>query len=130
MKSWVCMDNFFLFVNYKMETLVQLFNSYDIDNDGFITSNDFKHAINILDLKIINIDTNKQYSYDDLIEYIKMHHNIKTINIQNIQNILNKSLSDNDIKIILSEITGNINNEEYDVNITQINDYLNKISVL
>lgn len=111
-----------------METIAQLFNSYDIDLDGLIVANDFKHIINILDIEITNIETNKKYQYCDLIEYIKMHHNSKIINVQNMKNILNENLSEKDIDVIVDEITGNYKSDN--INVTQLNDYLNKILIL
>lgn len=108
--------------------LRNIFNMYDIDNDNNIDCDGFKHIINILELPIINIDQNKQYSYEDLINYIKTHHNIKTINIQKLKVSLNTKLDTNDTNLLISEMTGD-NNKIKNINSDKINEYLDKFLI-
>lgn len=109
-------------------SLRNIFNIYDIDNNNSIDCSGFKHIINLIDLPIINIDQNKQYSYEDLIDYIKTHHTINPINIQKLKVSLNKKLDTNDTNLLISEITNN-NNKIKNINSDIFNEYLDKFVV-
>lgn len=76
-----------------METLKDIFDHYDHNKDGKINNIAFKLVINLINLPIINC-TNKYYTYDDLLNYIKKYGQIKKpITKTRIRKLLNSNES-------------------------------------
>lgn len=97
-----------------MNTLQDIFNYYDVNNNKFIDAKCFKQIINLFELQINNIQE-KQYTYDDLHAYIqekKANNNttkrqIIKITKDEIRQILSNYLNNADVIFIISVLFKN-----------------------
>lgn len=94
-----------------MESVQEIFDYYDNDNDGIINETCFKQIINTLGLSLDNIEK-KQYNYNDLNNYI-LNESKKNVNIMinknKIHKILSEHLNENDADFILNDLGGTCN---------------------
>lgn len=93
-----------------MTTLKEIFNLFDVDNDGFIDLNSFKRVVNIIGLPLENIDASKtNFNMFDLHEYIIDNKEIDKVN----KNLLKKKLNENcichDKQFIIDKLESNKN---------------------
>lgn len=87
-----------------METLKDIFDNYDNDEDGKIDCISFKLIVNLIGLQIIDC-TNKYYEYSDLIDYIKKYGTLKKpISKNKIRQIVKKNYKKN-LQFVISDLT-------------------------
>ncbi|QKF94113.1 EF-hand domain-containing protein [Fadolivirus algeromassiliense] len=110
-----------------MSELYKLFKTYDLHNTELIDCYSFQKIISILNLPVSNID-NKDYSFDDLKNYIKKYHTLTSIEYDELYKLLNNCLNQNDVNVIMNELTPS-NNKTKHINMKNINDYLDTLSI-
>jgi Ca2+-binding EF-hand superfamily protein len=103
-----------------MERLQNLFDKFDYDANGSINAIEFKIILNILDI-IPECDNNKKYSFDDLLNYIRINRSLNgKINLDNLKAIMRNSHSELDINVIVNEMGC-----AEEISVQKIKDYCN-----
>ena len=92
----------------SIHTLYDLFDHFDTNKDGYINNISFKRILNIINLPLNHV-LDKEYTYKDLIEYIKKYglcnKKRKVYRKKHIKNIVNNHNIDNDdMKFVMHQL--------------------------
>jgi hypothetical protein len=104
-----------------------LFNKFDIEHNNSISGISLKRILNILNIKDFSgIESNKNYTYDDLLNFIKnkkISKQSNTIKIDKIKEFLENYYEPTTTNFIIKDTYGEkIKNDDI-VDITQLVDY-------